>query len=54
MNTAHLAAFGAREIPRGAFLDLVRAHTRRSNPGVPWQLDRDLASHLLSRHAHAG
>jgi leucyl/phenylalanyl-tRNA---protein transferase len=54
MNTAHLAAFGAREIPRSAFLDLVRTHTGRSSAHAPWQLDSDLASHLLSRQAHAG
>jgi leucyl/phenylalanyl-tRNA---protein transferase len=53
MNTAHLAAFGAREIPRRAFLDLVRTHTGRSSAHAPWQLDSDLASHLLSRQAQA-
>jgi leucyl/phenylalanyl-tRNA--protein transferase len=53
MNTSHLAGFGAREIPRIAFLDLIRAHVGRAGPAVPWQLDQDLASRLPSRQAQA-
>jgi leucyl/phenylalanyl-tRNA---protein transferase len=54
MNTAHLAAFGAREIPRAVFLDLVRAQIPRLGLPAPWQLDQHLADRLLSRQAHAG
>jgi leucyl/phenylalanyl-tRNA--protein transferase len=54
MNTAHLAAFGAREIPRPAFLDMVRAQIGRSGPPVPWQLDAHLVDRVLSRQARAG
>jgi leucyl/phenylalanyl-tRNA--protein transferase len=54
MNTAHLAAFGAREIPRTAFLDRIRTCTAQSAPPSPWQLNQALASRLTSRHVQAG
>jgi leucyl/phenylalanyl-tRNA--protein transferase len=54
MNTSHLAAFGAREIPRTSFLALIRAQIARNAPPVPWQLDARLSDRLLSRQAHAG
>jgi leucyl/phenylalanyl-tRNA--protein transferase len=54
MNTAHLAAFGAREIPRTAFLDLIRRSTTQSAPPSPWQLGHDLTGRLASRQAQAG
>ena len=46
MPTSHLASFGAREIPRTAFLDFVDELVRRSGPPVPWCLDEDLAKPL--------
>src|SRR5262245_49858447 len=54
MNTAYLAGFGAREIPRTLFLDVVREHVQRPAPASPWQLEGDLTTHLLSRQAQAG
>jgi leucyl/phenylalanyl-tRNA---protein transferase len=54
MNTAHLAAFGAREIPRSVFLDVVREHVGGEGPVSPWHLDHDLATRLVSRQAQAG
>src|SRR4029450_12110378 len=48
MNAAHLAAFGAREIPRAAFLDLVRSSITQSAPPSPWQLGHDLTRRLAS------
>jgi len=54
MNTAHLAAFGAHEIPRTLFLALIRAQIAREAPPVPWQLDVHLSDRLLSRQDHAG
>jgi leucyl/phenylalanyl-tRNA--protein transferase len=54
MNTAHLAAFGAREIPRAAFLDLIRTSMAQPAPPSPWQLGHDLTGRLASRHADAG
>jgi leucyl/phenylalanyl-tRNA---protein transferase len=54
MNTSHLAAFGAREIPRTSFLALIRAQIARNAPPVPWQLDARVSDRLLSRQAHAG
>jgi leucyl/phenylalanyl-tRNA---protein transferase len=54
MNTAHLAAFGAREIPRVAFLELVRASIGGNGPDSPWCVNQDLAGRLLTRQAQAG
>ena len=54
MNTSHLAAFGAREIPRTSFLALIRTQIARNAPPVPWQLDAHLSDRLSSRQAHAG
>lgn len=54
MNTAHLAAFGAHEIPRTSFLALIRTQIARDAPPVPWQLDVHLSDRLLSRQDHAG
>jgi leucyl/phenylalanyl-tRNA--protein transferase len=47
MPTSHLASFGAREIPRTEFLDLVEALIARTPP-PRWTLDDDL-SDALSR-----
>ena len=46
MPTSHLASFGAREIPRTEFLDLVEDLVARTPP-PRWTLDEDL-SHALS------
>lgn len=46
MRTAHLARFGARDIPREEFLALVRDLVDRPSPRAPWQLDPDLLSDL--------
>jgi leucyl/phenylalanyl-tRNA--protein transferase len=54
MNTPHLAAFGAREIPRTTFLEMIRAHVGRPGPAVPWGLDQNLSSRLIARQARAG
>jgi len=54
MNTSHLAAFGAREIPRTSFLALIRTQIARNAPPGPWHLDARLSDRLLSRQAHAG
>jgi leucyl/phenylalanyl-tRNA--protein transferase len=46
MKTEHLATFGAREIPRSAFLKRLAGLVSLPGPGVPWRLDDDLASEL--------
>ncbi len=54
MNTPHLAAFGAREVPRAVFLGVLRAFAAKAAPPTPWRLDDDLEVQLLSRDAKAG
>jgi leucyl/phenylalanyl-tRNA--protein transferase len=54
MNTSHLAAFGAAEVPRAAFLSVLRACTIQAGPATPWRLDNDLQASVLSRHAQVG
>ena len=46
MPTSHLATFGAREIPRAAFLDQVSQLVQDSAPPTPWRLDEDLPEAL--------
>ena len=46
MPTSHLASFGAREIPRTEFLDLIHGLVHQPAPPVPWHLDDDLAEAL--------
>lgn len=46
MPTSHLASFGAREIPRTAFLDMVDRLVREPAPPTPWRLDADLFERL--------
>jgi leucyl/phenylalanyl-tRNA--protein transferase len=46
MPTSHLASFGAREIPRTEFLDLVHHLVHEPVPPVPWRLDDDLSDAL--------
>jgi leucyl/phenylalanyl-tRNA--protein transferase len=48
MPTSHLASFGAREIPRSEFLDLVHHLVPQPARSSPWHLDDDL-SDALSR-----
>jgi leucyl/phenylalanyl-tRNA--protein transferase len=48
MPTSHLASFGAREIPRSEFLDLVHHLVPQPARSSPWHLDEDL-SDALSR-----
>jgi Leu/Phe-tRNA-protein transferase len=47
MSTAHLAGFGAREIPRAVFLQRVAQLVSRPAPRSPWRLDADLAQEVL-------
>jgi len=47
MKTAHLARFGAREVPRAEFLARIGALTGRPAPESPWALEADPAR----RHA---
>jgi leucyl/phenylalanyl-tRNA--protein transferase len=54
MNTSHLAAFGAREVPRAAFLGVLRTCAAQPAPPTPWRLDDDLEMRVLSRDAKAG
>jgi len=42
MKTAHLATFGAREIPRSGFLRKVRELVNYPGPTGEWRLDNDL------------
>jgi leucyl/phenylalanyl-tRNA--protein transferase len=46
MPTSHLASFGAREIPRTDFLDLVQQLVHEPAPPRPWRLDDDLSDAL--------
>ena len=46
MPTAHLASLGAREIPRGVFLDQISQLVQDSAPPTPWRLDEDLPERL--------
>jgi leucyl/phenylalanyl-tRNA--protein transferase len=46
MPTAHLASFGAREIPRTDFLEDVHRLVRQPAPQTPWKLDADLSDAL--------
>jgi leucyl/phenylalanyl-tRNA--protein transferase len=48
MPTSHLASFGAREIPRTEFLDLVNRLVTEPAPPRPWRLDADLADALVT------
>lgn len=54
MSTAHLASFGAREIPRAAFLRRITHLVSRPAPRSPWRLDADLAQDVLRPHQPAG
>lgn len=38
MKTTHLARFGAREVPRSEFLDLVRTLVPQPGPPGPWKI----------------
>lgn len=42
MNTAHLARFGAREIPRADFMQLLAQGIQAPAVALPWQLEDDL------------
>ena len=42
MNTAHLARFGAREIPRAEFMQLLTESVHVPGVLLPWQLEDDL------------
>lgn len=42
MNTAHLARFGAREIPRTEFMQLLAEGVHAPGVALPWQLESDL------------
>jgi leucyl/phenylalanyl-tRNA---protein transferase len=42
MNTAHLARFGAREIPRADFMQLLSAGVHERGMTLPWQFEDDL------------
>lgn len=42
MNTAHLARFGAREIPRTEFMQLLAEGVHAPGVALPWQLEGDL------------
>jgi leucyl/phenylalanyl-tRNA--protein transferase len=46
MSTAHLASFGAREVPRAAFVERVRALIRLPSHQDPWAVDPDLYNEL--------
>jgi leucyl/phenylalanyl-tRNA--protein transferase len=54
MQTAHLARFGARPIPRTEFKARIDGLLDAAPPVTPWQFDDDLASSILSAHAPAG
>jgi len=54
MQTAHLARFGARPIPRAEFKARLDGLLDAAPPIAPWQFDGDLASSILSAHATAG
>ncbi|HAN56327.1 MAG TPA: leucyl/phenylalanyl-tRNA--protein transferase [Betaproteobacteria bacterium] len=43
MNTAHLARFGAREIPRADFIARLESLVNLAAVPTPWRLDHDLA-----------
>ena len=43
MNTAHLARFGAREIPRTDFIARLESLVNLAAVPTPWRLDHDLA-----------
>jgi leucyl/phenylalanyl-tRNA--protein transferase len=42
MNTAHLARFGAREIPRSEFSQNLTELVNYPSPAIPWQFEDDL------------
>ena len=42
MSTSHLASLGAREIPRGEFVETLRRLAKRPPVTSPWALDADL------------
>ena len=42
MSTGHLASLGAREVPRGEFLERMRKLARQPGVPGPWSLERDL------------
>lgn len=44
VHTAHLARFGARPIPRQAFVAQLEEHTPRPAVPAPWRLDPELES----------
>jgi len=43
MNTAHLASFGAREIPRAEFTRRLRELVHYAPVPVPWRLESTIA-----------
>jgi leucyl/phenylalanyl-tRNA--protein transferase len=43
MNTAHLASFGAREIPRAEFTRRLRELVHYAQVPVPWRLESTIA-----------
>jgi leucyl/phenylalanyl-tRNA--protein transferase len=43
MNTAHLASFGAREIPRAEFTRRLRELVHYASVPVPWRLESTIA-----------
>ena len=43
MNTAHLASFGAREIPRAEFTRMLRELVHYAPDPVPWRLESTIA-----------
>ena len=47
MSTAHLAGFGAREVPRAVFLHRIAQLVSHPAPRSPWRLDPDLAQEVL-------
>jgi len=46
MRTAHLASFGAREIPRADFLERLRELIEYSRPPIPWLPDPNLKDEM--------
>jgi leucyl/phenylalanyl-tRNA---protein transferase len=48
MQTAHLASFGARDIPRADFKTRVAALVDQPRPAATWTLDADLSRDVLT------
>ncbi|TVQ94987.1 MAG: leucyl/phenylalanyl-tRNA--protein transferase [Deltaproteobacteria bacterium] len=46
MHTEHLARFGAREIPRQHFLQLLEGLVEHPPPSLPWRFDPDVLEDL--------